>query len=199
MGVIPSPATHRPKYLKRFRMEIDFRGTHLPQPELPREYRWAEWNGFLLREHAKAKFQSFHAEMDSQIFPSLRTHSGCRELMQSITDHRGFLPSTTWLVQLAGNEFRPSQPCGTIQGLLQSDHMGAIQNIGVVPDHRGCGIGRALLLKCLHGFRAHGLHRVYLDVSAENVSAIGLYRSVGFEHVKTSYREIVLPLENVNS
>ena len=179
-----------PKYLKRFRMEIDFRDVALEQPKLPEGYHWVKWHSGTLHNHALVKFESFHTGVDTQIFPALRTLVGCRELMQSIMTHSGFLPQSTWLIQFGANEFRPPVPCGTIQGLVQSTTLGAIQNIGVIPEHRGFGLGRALLLKNLHGFRAYGLQRTYLDVTAENTTAISLYESLGFKHIKTSYREV---------
>ncbi|TWT58363.1 ribosomal-protein-alanine N-acetyltransferase [Thalassoglobus neptunius] len=184
----------QPKFLKRFRMEIDFLEVSLPRPDLPDGYTWSEWHPSLLHEHALAKFLSFHNELDSQIFPALRTVAGCRDLMRSIANHKAFLPQSTWLIRAAQNDFRPEFPCGTIQGLTQSSKLGAIQNIGIIPEHRGLGLGRALVLKNLHCFRSFGMQRVYLDVSAENEPAVELYRSIGFRHVKTSYREIVLPL-----
>lgn len=179
------------RFLKRFRMEIDLSEITLDRPHLPEGYAWAEWHPAILHAHALAKYDSFHEEMDSQIFPALRTLPGCRELMLSITKHSGFLPQATWLIQFEGHPLRRSIPCATIQGLTQSTTLGAIQNVGVIPEHRGFGLGRALLLKNLLGFRAHGLLRVYLDVSADNVNAIALYRSVGFKYTKTSYREIL--------
>ncbi len=187
-----------PKFLKRFRMEIDLRDVVLERPQLPEGYHWVQWHPEHLHDHALVKFESFHTEVDTQIFPALRTLVGCRELMQSIMTHPGFLPQSTWLIQFGQQEFRPPVPCGTIQGLCQSMLLGAIQNVGVTPEHRGFGLGRALLLKNLHGFRSCGLLRTYLDVTADNVAAISLYESLGFKHVKTSYREVA-PMLPVNS
>lgn len=178
------------QYLKRFRMEIDFGNVVLSKPKLPSGYEWSAWHPAQLADHAQVKYESFRAEMDSRIFPAFRSLQGCRDLMQSISTHQGFLPQATWLISLSANDFRPSVPCGTIQGLRQSATLGSIQNVGVVPEQRGCGLGRALLLKTLHGFRACGMTRVYLDVSADNTGAMTLYRSIGFQYINTSYREI---------
>ena len=193
-----SALTPETKYLKRFRMEIDFRDIVLERPVLPEGYHWEAWTSRILDAHSLTKFESFHAEMDSQIFPALRTVAGCRDLMKSIAEHRGFLPQSTWLIKSAANEFRPGEPCGTIQGLVQDEQIGAIQNVGVIPSHRGLGLGKALVLKNLHNFRSFGIQRVYLDVSALNRPAIRLYEAIGFRHKKTSYREIVLPLESTS-
>jgi ribosomal protein S18 acetylase RimI-like enzyme len=145
--------------------------------------------------HAEVKWASFERELDSRVFPALGTLAGCEELMRGIVQHSGFLPQATWLIEFAGNDFFDSAPCGTIQGLVHSSTLGSIQNVGIVPEHRGFGLGRALVLKALSGFRRYGLLRVYLDVTAENGPAVELYRTVGFRHVSTSYSEIPEPTE----
>lgn len=182
----------QPNFLKRFRFEVDLGDADLPRPHLPEGYSWTAWHPAIIGDHAAIKYESFRDEMDCQIFLALRTLQGCRDLMHSIMIHSGFLPQATWLIQFDGNDFRPATACGTIQGLQMSSTLGSIQNVGITPEHRGYGLGRALLLKCLHGFRSSGLTRAYLDVSAENRNAIALYRSVGFKYVKTSYKEILV-------
>jgi ribosomal protein S18 acetylase RimI-like enzyme len=66
--------------------------------------------------------------------------------------------------------------------------MGAIQNLGILPAHRGRGLGARLLLRALEGFRLAGLSRVHLEVTAENQGAIRLYRRLGFITVKTVFK-----------
>ncbi len=72
------------------------------------------------------------------------------------------------------------------------DHgpIGAIQNVGVIPSYRGLGLGRALVRRALEGFCQAGLHRAYLEVTAENASAVQLYRDVGFRRAKTLYKAV---------
>ena len=84
--------------------------------------------------------------------------------------------------------------CGTIQGIAVSDQLGSIQNIGVVPEHRGQGLGRALILKSLAGFALARMKRVVLEVTASNLVAVELYRGLGFRITRTMYR--VAPVEN---
>jgi ribosomal protein S18 acetylase RimI-like enzyme len=185
------------RYLKRFRMEIDLRQADLAQPRLPSGYVFRRWQPQLLCEHARVKSESFHQEMDSHMFLSLASPAGCEDLMRGIVNHPGFLPQATWLVEFAGNPFSGVQPCGTIQGLAHSARLGSIQNVGVIPAHRGFGLGRAVVLQALRGFRRAGLQRVYLDVTAENIPAVELYRSVGFRTISTSYRELAEPIETL--
>lgn len=181
----------QPKHIKRFRMEFDLRNRDLPRPVLPDNYSWVAWNSACLLDHSRVKFESFQTSLDRQIFPALRTFQGCRELMQSIIDYPGFLAESTWLVSCDSGSLRRPFACATIQGLFTNATTGAIQNVGVVRAHRGIGLGRALVLKSLHGFRSVGLTRAYLDVSADNRGAINLYRSIGFQYTKTSYREVI--------
>lgn len=162
----------------------------VPEPTLPEGYHLVPWHPAHLELHAAVKYQSFKNEIDSELFLSLATPKGCQDLMRGIITHSGFLPQATWLIEFRGNEFAPNQACGTIQGIAQNGLKGAIQNLAVAPEHRGFGLGRALLLQSLAGFRAVGMTRVYLDVTADNRNAVQLYQSIGFERKQTSYREM---------
>jgi len=68
--------------------------------------------------------------------------------------------------------------------------VGAIQNVGVTPAWRGRGVGEALVLQTLHGFRRAGLGRALLEVTARNEGAQRLYRRLGFRRFKTLYKAV---------
>lgn len=170
-------------YYKRFRMEIDLDGS-LPPPVLPRPFRFVPWDDARLKDHAEVKYLCFRDEMDSQVFPCLGDLNGCLRLMREIRRKAGFLPAATWLIA------RPEGCVGTIQGVLDRGPLGAIQNVGVLPAHRGLGLGGALVLNALNGFREAGANRAYLEVTAENRSAVRLYRTIGFQRVKTLYKAV---------
>ena len=89
------------------------------------------------------------------------------------------------------------EDCATIQGLYQVGQTGSIQNVGVIPARRGLGLGRALVLRALWGFREAGLTRVSLEVTAQNTPAVNLYRSIGFRLSKTSYRAVSSPIDEI--
>ena len=177
-------------YFRRFRMELDFLRVRLPAPRLPEGYEWVGWSWDCLDRHALAKFISFRSEVDSRVFPCLGEIAGCKRLMQEIAKQKSFVSEATWLITHPRGDLAPPIDCGTIQGIAQSKSLGAIQNVGVVPEHRGMGLGRSLVIKSLHGFRAAGLRRVYLEVTAENGPAVDLYRSVGFVHCRTMYKAV---------
>jgi ribosomal protein S18 acetylase RimI-like enzyme len=170
-------------YFKRFRMEIDLTEPP-PFPRLPEGYSWAAWDPTLAEAHAEAKFQSFAGEVDAIVFPNLGSRSGCLHLMTDISRRSGFEPRATWLI------ICDAGPCGTVQGVRERNGMGAIQNLGVSPLHRDQGLGTALLLQALHGFRLAGLPRVFLEVTAQNDGALRLYRRLGFRCRKTLYKAV---------
>src|SRR5258708_28801935 len=85
-------------YYKRFRMEIDLARTPLEAAVLPDGYEWVAWESTLLERHALAKFESFRAEIDSDVFPCLGDPGGCRNLMSEIVQRATFVPAATWLV-----------------------------------------------------------------------------------------------------
>lgn len=179
-------------YYKRFRMEIDLNRVRLGEAALPEGYEWVAWQLSLLERHALAKFESFRAEIDSDVFPCLGDPLGCRALMSDIAQRATFVPASTWLIscQIAPGQW---EDCGTIQGVIQTGQWGAVQNVGVAPEHRGKGLGRALILKSLAGFQATGVPRVYLEVTARNTAAVQLYRSVGFRLARTTYKAVDRP------
>jgi ribosomal protein S18 acetylase RimI-like enzyme len=171
-------------------MEFDFTQTPLPEAILPEGYRWLPWHRRFLERHSQVKYASFCAEIDSQVFPCLGNLAGCRRLMQEICAQVNFLPEATWLITYRFDDWSAIVDCATIQGLGKSATLGAVQNVGVVPEHRGQGLGRALVLRALAGFKSQGLKRVYLEVTAENQQAVSLYQSIGFQHTRTMYKAV---------
>src|SRR5260370_29860032 len=123
-------------YYKRFRLEVDLDGS-FPPPTLQRPFRWVAWDETLIDEHAEVKYLSFRDEVDALVFPCLGERDGCQRLMREIRRKPGFLPGATWLIA------DPAGHCATVQGVMDRGPVGAIQNLGVIPSHRGLGLGRA--------------------------------------------------------
>jgi ribosomal protein S18 acetylase RimI-like enzyme len=181
-------------YFKRYRMELELQHGW-SAPGLPHGYWWLPWHDSLLDVHAEVKSLCFQQDLDSIVFPNLGHLAGCRELMTIIRNRIGFCPAATWLVvRSEGTEYDPAGGCvGTVQGVLDGSGRGAIQNLGVMPEYRGRGIGRALLLKALVGFASVGATRAMLEVTARNEAAVRMYRTVGFRSKKTLYRGVEVP------
>lgn len=176
-------------YFKRYRMEIDLVGREFSSA--PREgYRLLSWDESLLDAYAEAKYLSFRDEIDANVFPCLGELAGCRRLMSEIAQKPGFLPQATWLAVYQPSDSSRPEYCGSIQGVRQRPGLGAIQNLGITPAHRDCGLGRSLLFRALEGFRRAGLQRVYLEVTAQNDGAIRFYGRLGFTKVKTVFKAV---------
>lgn len=169
-------------YYKRFRMEMAL--DDFVAPSLPAPFYWKPWDDSLIDLHAEVKHRCFREEIDSSVFPCLSTIRGCRRLMAEIRRKPGFLPEATWLIA------SPAGYVATIQGAADRGLYGAIQNVGVVPEYRGRGLGRALVGRALVGFREAGLARAYLEVTANNAEAVRMYRAVGFRRERTLYKAV---------
>lgn len=195
-------------YFKRYRMELDLRrppsgvaapdGSGLLPAVLPPGFSWVPWNEMLQGAHAEVKALSFQDEMDSVVFPCLGSLAGCRDLMAVIRDRPGFCPRATWLVAAAdipAHELSglAGRCVATVQGVIDEGGFGGIQNVGVVPEYRGRGLGRAVVLKALAGFAASGAKRAYLEVTARNEPAVRMYRELGFRCYRTVYRAVEVP------
>jgi ribosomal protein S18 acetylase RimI-like enzyme len=169
-------------------MEADLRGRDYSGWRPPLGYHLLPWDPALIEAHAEAKFHSFRTEIDSNVFPCLGDYAGCLRLMNEIARKPGFLSEATWL--LVADAERGEEFCGTVQGVVDHQRMGAIQNLGIVPEHRGRGLGAVLMAKALTGFQKAGLSRAFLEVTSQNDAAIGLYRKLGFSKVRTVYKVI---------
>jgi ribosomal protein S18 acetylase RimI-like enzyme len=135
-----------------------------------------------LADHGLALWAAFRDGPDTIAFPALGTETGCRDLMHALASLPTLFPAATWLAM------KGVEPAGTIQCTFHTDSGEAeIHNLGVGPDHRNCGLGSALLARCLAALTVAGCRRVFLDVTASNEPALRLYRKFGFRPYKTVY------------
>ncbi|HVF52851.1 MAG TPA: GNAT family N-acetyltransferase [Actinomycetota bacterium] len=116
-------------------------------------------------------------------------------------------PLERWMEAVGSEEFDAahwhlamdaSDVVGFCLGERSSDD-GWIQYLGVVPEHRGRGIGRILLMRGFAGFHDDGVRRVELGVSSENIAAArALYDSAGM-HETLRYDNMKKPLERIDT
>ena len=59
-------------------------------------------------------------------------------------------------------------------------HRGWINYLGVRPDHRGRGVGRALMAEAERLLREAGCPKINLQVRSTNTAVIAFYRAIGF-------------------
>lgn len=94
-----------------------------------------------------------------------------------------FLGEPGFLVAIDGNR--------SIVGYVVSDvtpnygrNLGHVKDIAVHPDHRGVGIGSALLTRALSVLGAYDADSIKLEVRPSNNDARRLYRSFGFDPLR---------------
>ena len=64
---------------------------------------------------------------------------------------------------------------------METNTRGVIGMIGVVPDYRGRGISRTILLASMEHLRSLDVADIGLQVDGSNTPATRLYTSVGFQ------------------
>ncbi|WLR54722.1 GNAT family N-acetyltransferase [Mesobacillus subterraneus] len=69
--------------------------------------------------------------------------------------------------------------------LQLTSKLGAIFGLGVLPEHRRKGYGRALLLLAIKKLKEANAQEIMLQVASENSNALDLYKSCGFEETST--------------
>ncbi|MFN5918771.1 MAG: N-acetyltransferase, partial [Planctomycetota bacterium] len=118
----------RSVFIKRYRMQIEL-AVHLPWiSDSSRESDslvWHSWHPKLAGHHAQVKWESFRQEMDGNVFPSLASREGCRQLMRELSVKNTFVPEATWLA-CSSESLGKEMGVGTIQGLRSGPVHGAI-------------------------------------------------------------------------
>jgi GNAT superfamily N-acetyltransferase len=67
-----------------------------------------------------------------------------------------------------------------------------IEDVAVARDHRGRGLGRALVTQALEWARRHGATRAQLLVDLDNAAALAFYGRLGWQATRLSARRIFL-------
>lgn len=71
--------------------------------------------------------------------------------------------------------------------------VGFVHDVWVEPEHRGSGVGRALLEAATAHFRAQGLSQVRLETAAPNEGARRLFRELGFHEFAVTMLKSIAP------
>jgi mycothiol synthase len=72
--------------------------------------------------------------------------------------------------------------------LDEKSRTGLLEPVGTHPDYRRLGLGRAVVLEGLRRLKAHGCECVLVVTGDNNVAALRLYESCGFELDRRDYR-----------
>lgn len=70
---------------------------------------------------------------------------------------------------------------GKVNLQMSEGGTGGIYGLGVLPENRGRGFGRAILVHAVEKLKDAKAAEIMLQVAAENATALGLYKSCGFE------------------
>ena len=109
-------------------------------------------------------------------------------------EQAGFAPAEQWSGESWVSELAEDGHCvlthrdadGCLVGVAafsSVDDMADLNRVVVVPPARGRGIGGALVRAGLEWAQAVGANRMLLEVSTDNLAALGLYRRLGFDEI----------------
>ena len=106
------------------------------------------------------------------------------------------LPEAFLLAEVGG---RPAGyiMCKTEYGFSNFRKLGFVKkghlvSVAVVRDHRGKGMGRALVRRAIEGVRSRRCDELYLEVRCSNTLAVRMYESMGFsvrQRLGTYYKD----------
>ncbi|MCA1057501.1 GNAT family N-acetyltransferase [Rossellomorea aquimaris] len=132
-------------------------------------------------------FKSWSPSLKEQFFEVYQT---------SFKDRPGFpgWPMEKWVEWISsGADFLPERSylatinnhsVGFITSDKETDKIGYIIQVGVIPELRGKGIAAILTCKCLEAFRYDGMTSATLHVNQNNPGAIKLYERLEFKTVR---------------
>ena len=170
-------------------MVFDLTKSDLAPPLLQDGFWFDAWSNTHIEPQADVLHRSFRYDSDGAVFTTFRQFDLCRLLIETIADSPLFLPEATLLIA-CGNPDGVFEYVANIQGLKLSGEIGAIQNVGVLPEYRRLGLGKALVYKALQGFHDVGIERVTLEVTVDNHPAVKLYEHIGFTTFNVYFKEI---------
>jgi len=116
--------------------------------------------------------------VDKVFSPEWMTNSWRRHLFQ----HPSYIQDFDLVVANSENEL-----VGFCSG-WQWQNLGQIEPLGVHPDYRGMGLGRALEIALMDSMQCQNISLLYVDHGNTNGKAIALSRKTGFRHHKTILR-----------
>jgi ribosomal protein S18 acetylase RimI-like enzyme len=148
----------------------------------------SELHGYSIRKWTEGDFQpaagvitaAYAMHIDSQINDQYRTVTGSLRFLNNIVRFPGCG------VFDANSSFVITHPyTGAMLALLLCsrvrEDVAHVTQICVLPEHRGRGLGEALIRACCIGLRERGSSRLTLTVTGANTNAVELYHRLGFE------------------
>ena len=139
--------------------------------------RWTE-NDY---QHAAGVITAaYRAHIDSEINDQYRTTAGSMRFLNNIVRFPGcgvFDPEASFVaIHQPGNALIGLILCSRVR-----DDVGHVTQVCLVPEHRGQGLGEALLDYTCGALRRRKFNLLTLTVTETNHRAVDLYRKLGFE------------------
>jgi len=138
--------------------------------------RWAE-NDFAAAGRLIAACYQGH--LDSHINEQYRTAGGSQRFLHNIVRFPGcgyFDAESSRTMCVPGS----TELAGLLLCSRVREDVGHVTQICVAPEHRGKGLGKALMRECAKNLAQRGFQMLTLTVTASNQNAVGLYKDLGF-------------------
>jgi ribosomal protein S18 acetylase RimI-like enzyme len=154
----------------------------LPARKLPSTISVIPWTETWQEATGRLIAGAYQGHIDSRINDQYRSAIGARRFLTNIVQYPG-----------CGSFFAPASFAATEQGTLcgaslaslVSPDAGHITQVCVAPSYQGTGLGYELMRRSMEALAIHGCRAVSLTVTAENESALRLYRNMGFVQRRT--------------
>jgi ribosomal protein S18 acetylase RimI-like enzyme len=124
-------------------------------------------------------YHGYFSEIDGYLFPDISAVCSDLDMFKEFISNNAINLSASVLANVQG------YPSGCIIGLVGEERRnGLVGVVAVVPGMRRRGIGRAMLLYVLRKFQELHYEKASLAVTLENIPAVLLYQSLGFQEVE---------------
>jgi len=140
----------------------------------PKGIVWKRWTAWRRRKFARTIARTYEGSLDCPAMAGLRT------AQDALATHRatGVFRAGAWHLAIEGGEAVGVVLASEVEG------RGDLVYLGVVPEARGRGVGRALLGQAIRDTARMGLPALGLAVDTENGPAWQLYAGAGFKEVR---------------
>ena len=183
--VHPTGAVARPFLQEGFQrhprlfMTLPLLGAHSPGRRLGSEFELRRWSDQDYQGAATVITGSYRNHIDSEINDQYRTVTGSLRFLNNIVRFPGcgqFDGESSFVAY-----HKPTRtPVGLILCSQVKHDVGHITQVCVLPEHRGKGIGEALLAANMQDLQRRAFEMLSLTVTEANRGAVDLYKRLGY-------------------
>jgi ribosomal protein S18 acetylase RimI-like enzyme len=151
----------------------------------PKGIVWKRWTAWRRRKFARTIARTYEGSLDCPAMAGLRTAQDALETHRAT----GVFRAGAWHLALEGgaghgtSRIRAREAVGVVLASEVEGH-GDLVYLGVVPEARGRGVGRALLGQAIRDTARMGLPALAVAVDTQNAPAWRLYARAGFKEVR---------------